>query len=126
MAQARQAERPIPQAAFLFPAALAAALVLGLIEDDVIDKDLSLENPVLSFRKVSRDLSCRETLKLKDGRELTCDLPHFPGMPQQPLNHAQLHEKFTTTTKGVLGARAEKVFADFSAIEKVANMREVI
>ena len=59
-------------------------------------------------------------------RELTCDLPHFPGMPQQPLNHAQLHEKFTTITKGVLGARAEKVFADFSAIEKVANMREVI
>lgn len=31
MAQARQAERSIPQAAFLFPAALAAALVLGLI-----------------------------------------------------------------------------------------------
>ena len=47
------------------------ALVLGLIEDDVIDKDLSLENPVLSYRKVSRDLSCRETVKLKDGRELT-------------------------------------------------------
>ena len=31
MTQARQAERSIPQAAFLFPAALAAALVLGLI-----------------------------------------------------------------------------------------------
>ena len=31
MAQARQAERSIPQAAFLFPAALATALVLGLI-----------------------------------------------------------------------------------------------
>jgi hypothetical protein len=31
MAQARQAERSIPQAAYLFPAALAAALVLGLI-----------------------------------------------------------------------------------------------
>src|SRR5262250_583201 len=36
------------------------ALVLGLIEDDVFDKDLSLENPVLSYRKVSRDLTCRE------------------------------------------------------------------
>ena len=36
-----------------------------------MDKDLSLENPVLSYRKVSRDLSCRETVKLKDGRELT-------------------------------------------------------
>jgi Pup amidohydrolase len=47
------------------------ALVLGLIEDDVIDKDLSVENPVLSYRKVSRDLSCRETIRLKDGRDLT-------------------------------------------------------
>ena len=82
----------------------------------VVRKDPVKNNPLAS----------RVTVKLKDGRELTCDLPHFPGMPQQPLNHAQLHEKFTTTTKGVLGARAEKVFADFSAIEKVANMREVI
>ena len=31
MTQARQAERTIPQAAFLFPAALATALVLGLV-----------------------------------------------------------------------------------------------
>jgi 2-methylcitrate dehydratase PrpD len=82
----------------------------------VVRKDPVKNNPLAS----------RVTVKLKDGRELTCDLPHFPGMPQQPLNHAQLHEKFTTITKGVLGARAEKVFADFSAIEKVANMREVI
>ena len=82
----------------------------------VVRKDPVKNNPLAS----------RVTVKLKDGRELTCDLPHFPGMPQQPLNHAQLHEKFTTTTKGVLGARAEKVFSDFSAIEKVANMREVI
>ncbi len=82
----------------------------------VVRKDPVKNNPLAS----------RVTVKLKDGRELTCDLPHFPGMPQQPLNHAQLHEKFTTITKGVLGARAEKVFSDFSAIEKVANMREVI
>ena len=82
----------------------------------VVRKDPVKNNPLAS----------RVTVKLKDGRELTCDLPHFPGMPQQPLNHAQLHEKFTTITKGALGARAEKVFADFSAIEKVANMREVI
>jgi proteasome accessory factor A len=47
------------------------ALVLGLIEDDIIDKDLSLENPVLSYRQVSRDLACRETVRLKDGRDMT-------------------------------------------------------
>ena len=71
-------------------------------------------------------LASRVSVKLKDGRDFTLDLQHFPGMPQQPLNYAQLREKFTTITRGVLGAGAEKVFADFSAIEKAANMREVI
>ena len=71
-------------------------------------------------------LASRVSVRLKDGREFTLDLPHFPGMPQQPLTHDQLREKFTTITKGVLGAGAEKVFADFSAVEKVANMRGLI
>ncbi len=71
-------------------------------------------------------LASRVSVKLKDGREFTQEMPHFPGMPQQPLTHDQLREKFTTITKGVLGAGAEKVFADFSAIENVANMREVV
>ena len=47
------------------------ALVLGLIEDDVIERDLSLDSPVLAYRKVSRDLTCRETIRLKDGREMS-------------------------------------------------------
>jgi proteasome accessory factor A len=47
------------------------ALVLSLIEDDAIDRDLSLESPVLAYRAVSRDLSCRETMRLKDGRDLS-------------------------------------------------------
>jgi proteasome accessory factor A len=47
------------------------AIVLSMIEDDVIDRDLSLESPVLAYRRVSRDLACHETLKLKDGRSLT-------------------------------------------------------
>jgi proteasome accessory factor A len=47
------------------------AVVLGMIEDDFIDRDLSLDNPVLAYRRVSRDLSCRETIRLKDGRALT-------------------------------------------------------
>jgi 2-methylcitrate dehydratase PrpD len=71
-------------------------------------------------------LASRVAVKLKDGREFTHELPHFPGMPQQPLTHDQLREKFTTITKGVLGAGAEKVFADLSAVEKVANMRGLI
>jgi len=47
------------------------AIVLSMIEDDFIDRDLSLDSPVLSYRRVSRDLNCRETMRLKDGRALT-------------------------------------------------------
>src|SRR5262249_8964782 len=44
------------------------AIVLSMIEDDFIERDLSLENPVLTYRKVCHDLTCRETFTLKDGR----------------------------------------------------------
>jgi Pup amidohydrolase len=47
------------------------AIVLSMIEDDFIDRDLSLDGPVVAYRKVSRDLACREPLKLKDGRTST-------------------------------------------------------
>ena len=47
------------------------AIVLTLIEDDFIEGDLSLEAPVEAYRKVSRDLTCREPLRLKDGRLLS-------------------------------------------------------
>src|SRR5216117_1102821 len=47
------------------------AIVLSMVEDDFIDRDLSLDSPVLAFRKVSRDLSCREPIRLKDGRSVT-------------------------------------------------------
>jgi len=47
------------------------AIVLALIEDDAIDRDLSVENPVPAFRGVSRDLTCRQPIRLKDGRTLT-------------------------------------------------------
>jgi hypothetical protein len=47
------------------------AIVLSMVEDDFIDRDFSLDSPVLAFRKVSRDLSCREPIRLKDGRTIT-------------------------------------------------------
>ena len=47
------------------------AIVLSMLEDDFIDRDLSLDNPVQAFRAVSRDLACRTSLRMKDGRSLT-------------------------------------------------------
>jgi proteasome accessory factor A len=47
------------------------AIVLSMVEDDFIDRDLSIDGPVAAYRQVSRDLACRETVRLKDGRTIT-------------------------------------------------------
>jgi len=47
------------------------AVVLSMVEDDFIDRDLSIDGPVAAFRTVSRDLTCRDTIRLKDGRTIS-------------------------------------------------------
>ena len=47
------------------------AITLSMVEDDFIDRDLSLDSPVAAYRAVSRDLGCREVIRLKDGRSIT-------------------------------------------------------
>jgi proteasome accessory factor A len=47
------------------------AIVLSMVEDDFIDRDFSIDGPVGAYRLVSRDLACRETFRLKDGRSLS-------------------------------------------------------
>src|SRR3989442_6511760 len=47
------------------------AIVLSMVEDDFIDRDFSIDGPVAAYRQVSRDLACRETIRLKDGSTLT-------------------------------------------------------
>src|SRR6266566_2559220 len=45
------------------------ALVLKLIEDDLLP-DLSLEHPVQALHEISWDPSCRQTVRLRDGRRV--------------------------------------------------------
>ena len=47
------------------------AVVLSMVEDDFIEPDLSVDGPVAAFRKVSRDLGCRDVFRLKDGRTIS-------------------------------------------------------
>jgi Pup amidohydrolase len=47
------------------------AIALSMLEDDFIDRDLTLDNPVQAFRTISRDLQCRATVRMKDGRTLS-------------------------------------------------------
>lgn len=47
------------------------AIVLEMIEEGFIDKDLSIEAPVPSIRQVSHDPSCRTLLRRMDGTTVT-------------------------------------------------------
>jgi proteasome accessory factor PafA2 len=46
------------------------ALVLAMIEDGAVDRDLSLRDPVRSIKEVSHDPSCRREIELMSGRRM--------------------------------------------------------
>ncbi len=47
------------------------AALLQMLEDDVVFRDLSLENPIRAIREISHDISCRRKIRLTNGRELS-------------------------------------------------------
>jgi proteasome accessory factor A len=47
------------------------AIVLSMIEDGAIKKDLSLRDPVRAIKDVSHDASCKRTIQLESGKHLT-------------------------------------------------------
>ncbi len=47
------------------------AALLQMIEDDVVFRDLSLENPIRAIREISHDPTCRRKIRLSNGRELS-------------------------------------------------------
>ncbi|MCH7644745.1 MAG: proteasome accessory factor PafA2 [Myxococcales bacterium] len=49
----------------------ATSLVLSMIEDGAIKKDLSLRDPVRSIKEASHDATCTKELQLDDGKRLT-------------------------------------------------------
>ena len=49
----------------------STSLVLRLVEAGAIDRDLEVLHPVESLKVVSHDPTCRATVRLRDGRDLT-------------------------------------------------------
>jgi len=47
------------------------AALLQMLEDNVVFRDLSLENPIRAIREISRDTTCRHKVRLSNGRELS-------------------------------------------------------
>src|SRR5512144_3043541 len=50
----------------------AAACMLRMLEDqNVVLRDMTLENPIRAIREISHDMTCRRTVKLANGREVS-------------------------------------------------------
>jgi proteasome accessory factor A len=45
--------------------------LLQMLEEGVLFRDLSLENPIRALREISHDLTCRRRVRLANGRELS-------------------------------------------------------
>jgi proteasome accessory factor A len=48
-----------------------SSIILEMIEDGAVDKDVALRDPVKAIKEVSHDPTCRKALQLDDGRKLT-------------------------------------------------------
>ena len=68
------------------------ALVLKMIEDELLP-DMSLENPVQSLHHVSWDPTCRQTVKLADGRRIRA-----VELQWEYLDHAKKYVKENDAT----------------------------
>jgi proteasome accessory factor PafA2 len=70
------------------------ALVLAMVEDGAIRKDLALEDPVRAIKEISHDTGCRRKVRLKRGKEfsaielqreyLELALDYYAGMEPSP------------------------------------------
>jgi proteasome accessory factor A len=49
----------------------ATVAILQMLEDDVVFRDLTLENPIRAIREISHDITCRRRVRLANGRELS-------------------------------------------------------
>jgi len=49
----------------------STVILLQMLEDEVIFRDLTLENPIRAIREISHDITCRRKVRLANGRELS-------------------------------------------------------
>ena len=45
--------------------------LLQMLEDDIVFRDLTLENPIRAIREISHDMTCRRRVRLANGREMS-------------------------------------------------------
>ncbi len=93
-------------------------LVLRMVEDNAVMRDLTLENPIRAIREISHDLSCTRKLKLVNGRELTaieiqseyCDrVAKFVDRRGSDRLSAGLLEEWRTTLEALRDSRQDEL-----------------
>ncbi|HVE92591.1 MAG TPA: Pup--protein ligase [Actinomycetota bacterium] len=47
------------------------AILLRMVEDSVVFRDMTFENPIRAIREISHDVTCKRKVRLANGRELT-------------------------------------------------------
>ena len=100
-----------------------AAFSSGALEEPAI-RALSRKVKLEAKRDsdAANPLASRVTVRLKDGRELAADAQYFPGMPQQPLTHPQLQEKFDALTASLPAGAGARIFAQLGELERVERI----
>ncbi|HLE38532.1 MAG TPA: Pup--protein ligase [Acidimicrobiia bacterium] len=86
----------------------ATVALLQMLEDDVVFRDLTLENPIRAIREISHDVTCRRRVRLANGRELSAldiqweylervmRFARTPGFPPQVLSAVAMWEHLLT------------------------------
>jgi proteasome accessory factor A len=46
-------------------------LILRMVEENTVMRDLTLENPIRAIREISHDITCRKKVRLANGREMS-------------------------------------------------------
>jgi len=90
------------------------AIVLAMIEDDFIDKDLSIVGPVAAMRTVSHDPTCRASVDMHEGGRATAvELQwEFLRLAQKYADETGLEACGGEDVGGQILARWESVLAD--------------
>ena len=90
------------------------AIVLAMVEDGFIEKDLSIIGPVAAMRTVSHDPTCRATVELLDGGRLTAvELQwEFLRLAQKYADETGLDACGGDEVGGMVLARWESVLTD--------------
>jgi len=111
--------------------------LLQMLEDDVVFRDMTLENPIRAIREISHDITCRRKVRLANGRELSAlDMQweyldrvlryaRAPGFPPSVQSAIEMWEHLLTgLEKDPLGLQRECDWvAKHHLIEEYASRR---